>query len=97
MANIGHDTAYAVRITATEYVIGTAPSVPPYRTGRLASTTEPPCYVNFCVPERLSQPTTFGTEGPNRSAQNNAVDPIPFEVVVRPGLSDKRWIWLGIG
>jgi hypothetical protein len=49
VANVGDDTAYEVSVTACDRVIGRASSVPPYRADRLSSSSELPCYVNFCV------------------------------------------------
>jgi hypothetical protein len=55
VANLGDDTAYEVSVTEGQQVVATAPRVPPYSADRLASTSAPPCYVNFCVHSRSQQ------------------------------------------
>lgn len=88
VANVGDDTAHEVSVTAFDQVVGTAQSVPPYRADRLSSTSEPPFYVNFCVHERRNQRISAGADTATRSAQDNAVDPDPFEVLVRVSWSE---------
>ena len=83
VANVGDDTAYEVRVTACERVVGTAQRVPPYRADALSSTSELPCYINFCVDERLNRPISLGAEEAARTARNNTVCPDRTEVVVR--------------
>jgi hypothetical protein len=88
VANVGDDTAHEVSVTAFDQVVGTAQSVPPYRADRLSSSSEPPFYVNFCVHERRNQRISFGADRATRSAQGNAVDPDPLEVLIRVSWSD---------
>jgi hypothetical protein len=75
VANAGHETAYEVSVTACDRVIGRASSVPPYRADRLSSSSELPCYVNFCVDERLKRQISLGGDRATQSAQDKAVDP----------------------
>jgi hypothetical protein len=83
VANVGDDTAYEVRVTACERVVGTAQRVPPYRADALSSTSKLPCYINFCVDERLNRPISLGAEEAPRTARNKTVCPDRTEVVVR--------------
>ena len=69
VANVGEATAYEVNIMASDRVLGTAQSVPPYSADRLSSSSEPPCYVNFCVHERIKRRISSGVDGATRSAQ----------------------------
>jgi hypothetical protein len=93
VANVGDDTAYEVSVTARDRVIGRAPSVPPYRADRLSSSSEPPCYVNFCVDERLKRQISLGADWATQSAQDNAVDPDGLEVVVRVSWRSEHGEW----
>jgi hypothetical protein len=83
VANVGDDTAYEVSVTACERVVGAAQRVPPYRTDALSSTSQIPCYINFCVDERLNRPISLGAEKAPRTARNKTVCPDRTEVVVR--------------
>ena len=83
VANVGDGTAYEVNVTAFDRVIATAQSVPPYRADRLSSTSEPPCYLNFCVDQRLKRSVSFGPDRAIRSALDKTVDPDRLEVVVQ--------------
>jgi hypothetical protein len=42
--------------------VGTAQRVPPYRADALSSTSELPCYINFCVDQRLNRPISLAAE-----------------------------------
>lgn len=88
VANVGDDTAQEVSVTVFDQVVGTAQSVPPYRADRLSSSSEPPFYVNFCVHEGSNQRISFGADRVTRSAQDKAVDPDAFEVLVRVSWSE---------
>jgi hypothetical protein len=83
VANVGDDTAYEVSVTACERVVGTAQRVPPYRADALSSTSELPCYINFCVDQRLNRPISLAAEEAPQTAQNKTVCPDRTEVVVR--------------
>ena len=83
VANVGDDTAYEVSVTASDRVIGTAESVPPYRADRLCSSSGLPCYVNFCVDDRLKRRISVSADRATRSAQAKSVDSDRHEVVVR--------------
>lgn len=83
VANVGDDTAYDASVTACERVVGTAQRVPPYRADALSSTSQLPCYINFCVDERLNRAISLGAEEAPRTARNNTVCPDRREVVVR--------------
>ena len=83
VANVGDGTAYEVNVTASDRVIATAQSVPPYRADRLSSTSEPPCYLNFCVDQRLKRSVSFGPDRDTRSALDKTVDPDRLEVIVQ--------------
>jgi hypothetical protein len=93
VANVGDDTAYEVSVTACDRLIGRASSVPPYRTDRLSSSSEPPCYVNFCVDERLKRQISLGADRATQSAQDNAVDPDGLEVAVRVSWRSEHGEW----
>jgi hypothetical protein len=93
VANVGDDTAYEVSMTGCERVIGTAPSVPPYRADRLSSSSELPRYVNVCVDERLKRQISLGADWATQSAQDNAVDPDGLEVVVRVSWRSEHGEW----
>lgn len=88
VANVGDDTAQEVSVTVFGEVVGTAQSVPPYRADRLSSSSEPPFYVNFCVHEGPNQRISFGADRATRSAQDKAVDPDAFEVLVHISWSE---------
>lgn len=83
VANVGDDTAYEVSVTASDRVIGTAQSVPPYRADRLSSSSGLPCYVNFCVGDRIKRRISVGANRATRSAQAKSVGSDRREVVVR--------------
>jgi hypothetical protein len=83
VANVGDGTAYEVNVTASDRVIATAQCVPPYRADRLSSPSEPPCYLNFCVDQRLKRPVSFGSDRAIRSALDKTVDPDRLEVIVQ--------------
>lgn len=100
VANIGDDTAYEVSVTACDRVIGRTRSVPPYRTARLPSSSELPCYVNFCVDERLKREDerlkreiARGADGAMRSAQDNAVGLDGLQVVVQVAWRSEHGEW----
>ena len=63
MANLGDETAYDVSVTKGEQVIASTSSVPPYSADRLAWTSGPPCYVNFCVRIRAQQRSLVNATG----------------------------------
>lgn len=88
VANVGDDTAQEVSVTVFHQVVGTAQSVPPYRADRLSSSSEPPFYVNFCIHKSPNQRISFGADRVTRSAQDKAVDPDAFEVLVRVSWSE---------
>ncbi|WP_319451221.1 MULTISPECIES: hypothetical protein [unclassified Mycobacterium] len=92
VANLGNDVAYEVSVTAYDRVIGTAQSVPPFRAGRLSSTSEVPCYVNFCFDQRLAQGAFRGTEGVSQIALDKAVDPDRSEFVVQVSWRSERGV-----
>ena len=83
VANLGEGVAYEVSVTAYDRIIGTAQSVPPFRAGRLSSTSEAPCYVNFCVDQRLAPGAFRGAYRASHSALDKAVDSDRAEFVVR--------------
>lgn len=83
VANLGDDIAYEVSVTACERVVGTAQRVPPYRTNALSSSSELPCYINFCVDELLNRPISLDAEAGPRTARNKTICPDLTEVVVR--------------
>ena len=84
VANVGDGTAYEVYVTASDRVVAAAQSVPPYRADRLSSTSGPPCYLNFCVDQRLERPVPFGSESAAiPSALDKTVDSDRREVVVQ--------------
>ena len=83
VANVGDDAAYEVSVTACDRVIGRASSVPPYRAGRLSSSSEPPCYMIFCVDDRIKRRISVGADRATRSAQAKSVGSDRHEVVVR--------------
>jgi hypothetical protein len=83
VANVGDDTAYQVCVKACDRVVGTAQRVPPYRADQLFSSSQPPCYVNFCVDERLKRRIPLDADSATRSAKDKSVDSHQLEVVVR--------------
>jgi hypothetical protein len=83
VANVGDDTAYEVRVTACEQVVGTAQRVPPYRADALSSTSQPPCYINFCVHQRLHRPMSPDAQKPPPTTRNKTICPDRTEVAVR--------------
>jgi hypothetical protein len=94
VANLGDDVAYEVSVTAYDRVIGTAQSVPPFRTSRLSSTSEVPCYVNFCFDhQRLAHGAIRGAEGASQSALDNVGDSDQVEFVVQVSWRSKDGEW----
>jgi hypothetical protein len=93
VANLGEGVAYEVSVTAYDRVIGIAQIVPPFRAGRLSSTSEIPCYVNFCFDQRLVQGAFRDAEGASQSALDKAVDPDRAEFVVRVRWRSERGEW----
>lgn len=83
VANVGDDTAHEVSVTACERVVGTAQQVPPYRADALSSTSQLPCYINFCVDKRPNRPISFGAQTAARTTRSTAVCPDRSDVVVR--------------
>lgn len=59
VANLGEGIAYEVSVTANDRVIGTAQSVPPFRAGRLSSTSEVPRY-GSCMEQIVNRRTWCG-------------------------------------
>jgi hypothetical protein len=93
VANVGAETAYEVSVTASDRVVGSAPSGPPYRAGRQSTVSELPCYVNFCVNQRLTQRIPSMQTRASHYAQHEAVDPDRGEVVVRVGWRSEHGQW----
>jgi hypothetical protein len=63
VVNLGDDIAYEVRVMEDQQVVATAPSVPPYSADRLSSTSDRPCYVNFCVHSKPGPRTLVSSGG----------------------------------
>jgi hypothetical protein len=93
VANVGDDTAYEVSVTACERVVGTAQRVPPYHADGLSSRSQLPCYINFCVDERLNRPLSLGAEKAPRTARDKTVCPDRPEVVVRIDWRSDKGEW----
>jgi len=93
VANLGEGVAYEVSVTAYDRVVGTAQCVPPFRAGRLSSTSEVPCYVNFCFDQRLAPGASRGAYGASQSAPDNAVDTDRAEFLVRVSWRSEHGEW----
>lgn len=93
VANLGDGTAYEVSVTEGQQVVATASSVPPYSPARLASTSGPPCYVNFCVHSRSRQRSLVSTAGGTQRDSGRCNDAMSSGVVVKVSWRSESGEW----
>lgn len=92
VANIGHDAAYEVSVTACDRVVGRTRSVPPCRADWMLASSKLPCYVRFCVGPWSNRQVSLGT-GAQHGGSGKAVDPHGPDVTVRVSWRSENDDW----